>query len=552
MKLSLLLFFLTGAVALLAPRSAAAIDPPPAPGSFDASFGTAGSGRVHDIAITLNGPDYLTAIRVQPDRRIVLAGGCGTPLKFCIARLNGDGTLDTSFIGDNVEPGKFTLNIGVPGLDAVVTAMAVQPDGKLLLAGWCRSAAGTADACLARLLPDGRFDASFVGPGGGGAGRFTLPISNRDDAIASILLQADGRIVLIGSCRLGDLNASCGARLHANGALDTSFVGPAGNGAGLFVASLSGGQDFVIQARLQPDHKILIASHCSNDPQARGVERGCVTRLDATGRFDASFNPAGTPGQIRFISAGAIKFAPAALALQADGKPVLAGSCEAVAAQPRRLCIIRYLPDGIADRSFVGPTREGRGSFVIMPSGAASVIRVHGMETQSDGKLVVTAKCRPTDAEQGSELCVARLHDDGSFDRSFDGPDAQAPGNGSFLQRLGPANVDSPQLALQSDGQIVYGYYCATAGLAPARLCVARVHGGSYAAPRCTLDVDGDGNPASVADVLIAARATTGFTRQRVYAGIDFAASATRIGWDALHRYLSRDCGLPLGANTAR
>ncbi len=518
------------------------------PGTFDTTFGSNESGKIIELGVTLEGSDYLRAIAVQPDQKIIVAGQCGEVWKFCVARLLSSGVPDPSFIGDNQDRGKFTVNVGTPGQNSYASAVAIQPDGKLLIAGSCTLAPARSDACIVRLLPDGRFDPTFIGPSGTARGAFTLAIGNNRDSINTVLVQPDGKIVMAGLCDTSfTIAVACAARLMPDGALDPTFVGPLGTGTGTFVMSLSGTSDFDVNYLLQPDMTFMIASSCRGDPQEPFGTRACLTKLDSIGRFDTSFNPNGTPGQIKYISGGNLYFTTAGIALQPDGKLVLAASCLPVATEPEKICLIRYSADGIVDRTFVGPNRQGRGSFAFPISGVAGIALARNIALQSDGKIVVSGLCKVTVNSGTSDICVARMHGDGTADTSFDGPNALAPGNGGFMQLIGPSILNGLRLQIQSDGQILHGAYCrlnANGGVY--RMCIARINGGPYAAPQCSLDIDGDGTIGTVTDILIATRAALGFTGAIVYGGITFAESATRRNWSSIHRYFTQKCGMPL------
>ncbi len=518
------------------------------PGTFDTTFGTNGSGRIISMGITPNGPDYLSAMVVQPDQKIVVAGSCGTPIKFCVARLLTNGAPDTSFTGDHQDSGKFTISVGTPSQDNWGTAIAMQPDGKMVMAGNCKLSRNSVDACIVRLLPDGKLDTTFVGPWGTARGAFTIPVSNSEDAINTVLVQPDGKIVLAGLCQgVFEGTKACGARLLPNGALDSSFVGPSGTGAGTFVASLGGSNDYGISYQLQPDMKILAVSTCSGDPQDPNGTRACLSRLTTSGRFDTTFNASGTPGQIKYISGGSHRFTPAGIAVQPDGKLVLAATCEPIAAEPAKFCLVRYSSDGVADQTFVGPNRQGRGSFVLPIPGVTSASYAQSIALQSDGKIVVNGLCRGTVNDGSSDVCVARVHGDGTWDTSFDGPNAMTPGNGGFIQMMAPLNFQSLRMQIQRDGQILHGAYCRqNTGDSIDRMCIARINGGPYAAAQCSLDVDGDGASGTMTDVLLAARVAMGFTGPAVYGDIAFAESATRRYWPSIHRYLTQQCSMPL------
>jgi len=105
---------------------------------------------------------YVSAI--QPDGKILVGGDFqfvrGVPRR-SIARLNPDGSVDESFISD------------VAGLSSVVYDIKVLPDNKILIAGSFTTYNGSSAGRIARLHPDGSFDASFNTGGGGQRGRYT-------------------------------------------------------------------------------------------------------------------------------------------------------------------------------------------------------------------------------------------------------------------------------------------------------------------------------------------------------------------------------------------
>ena len=124
-----------GALLAAAPTSAA-------PGDLDLTFG-AGTGKVMTAIGT--GHDHGRAIALQPDGKIVVAGYCwnGSNYDFCLARYQANGALDTSF-GSN---GTIISPIGSHGDEAY--AIALQPDGKIVVAGACDNGSNS-DFCLAR------------------------------------------------------------------------------------------------------------------------------------------------------------------------------------------------------------------------------------------------------------------------------------------------------------------------------------------------------------------------------------------------------------------
>jgi uncharacterized delta-60 repeat protein len=134
-----------------------------APGDLDPSF--SGDG----IVLTGFGGDVDggSAVALQADGKMVVAGttsgydeGGDYRSDFALARFDADGSLDTSFSGD----GKQITDFGA-GTVSGAAAVAIQPDGKILVAGSARVSAGEWDFALARYGADGSLDSSFAGDG---------------------------------------------------------------------------------------------------------------------------------------------------------------------------------------------------------------------------------------------------------------------------------------------------------------------------------------------------------------------------------------------------
>ena len=131
--------------------------------------------------------DAANAVAIQPDGKIVLAGVTSSMSSdFALARYNDDGSLDTTFSGD----GKLTTDFA--GNDDTGTGVAVQPDGRIVVAGYSFSGTTNHDFAVARYNPDGSLDTSFSGDG-----KQTADLGSNDIA-TGIALQPDGKIVLAG------------------------------------------------------------------------------------------------------------------------------------------------------------------------------------------------------------------------------------------------------------------------------------------------------------------------------------------------------------------
>jgi uncharacterized delta-60 repeat protein len=214
--------------------------------------------------------------------------------------------------------------------------------------------------------------------------------------------------------------------------------------------------------------------------------------------------------------------------LQPDGKIVIAGFCDT---SNYDFCVVRLNADGSLDPSFDGPLGNGNGKF-LMQIGEGND-HANAIVLQPDGKIVLAGYCANGSTD---DFCLARLHTDGTFDSSFDGPNGN--GNGKFLLAMGTGDNAATAVALQPDGKIV------VAGACSARFCVARLNGGPFGAKNCSFDVDGDGKVLATTDMLIATRVALGITGNAVINGITFAPSAPRQTWPDIRNYLVTQCGM--------
>jgi uncharacterized delta-60 repeat protein len=181
-------------------------------GSLDTTFGGTG------IVQTAFGSDFDEAydLVIQSDGKIVVAGYArlgGTSNDFALARYNTDGSLDTSFDGD----GKVTT--AVSNSFDEVNGIALQPDGKIVVAGYAWTS--NEDYAVVRYNADGSLDTSFSGDG-----MVTVPVGSSDERITAVAIQPDGKIVVVGNSFLGGSDWVLGlVRFNSDGSLDTSFSG---------------------------------------------------------------------------------------------------------------------------------------------------------------------------------------------------------------------------------------------------------------------------------------------------------------------------------------
>ncbi len=210
------------------------------------------------------------AVLVQPDGRIIIGGeftNYNGAAREYLARLNADGSLDTGFVGPNFAPAGSWR----------VEALALQPDGRLLVGGVFYFNGPPFKASICRVLTTGALDATFNGiTNGAHAASSTSALRN----IFKIVVQPDGQILIVGDFTAfnGTANPRGGiARLTATGALDGSFA-PAALG-------------ICNTLLLQPDGRILVGvgyDYYNSVPPAR-----YLTRLTSAGAVDTGFVAAG-------------------------------------------------------------------------------------------------------------------------------------------------------------------------------------------------------------------------------------------------------------------
>jgi uncharacterized delta-60 repeat protein len=270
-------------------------------GSPDPSFGTQGK------TITNLGPALAWAAVIQPDGKIIVAGvRRESPTDdFILARYNSDGSLDSGFGSGGII---FTDMGGDDGANAV----ALQPDGKIIAAGY-----SSGNFALARYDSNGNPDSSF-----GTGGKVITDFAGGFDTAHAAVVQTDGKIVVAGETGQSPfINFDFAlARYDSNGNLDQGF-----GIDGKITTDFSNGNNKAFAVALQPDEKIIAAGFASNP---NGDSDFGLTRYNANGSPDSSF---GASGWITADFLGGFDEARA-VALQPDGKIVAAGSASFIAA----------------------------------------------------------------------------------------------------------------------------------------------------------------------------------------------------------------------------
>lgn len=292
---------------------------------------------------------FLYAVAIQPDGKIIVGGDfdqVGFVDRPVIARFHPDGSLDSSFN----TPLRQSAN---DSLYAAAYDVAVQSDGRILVAG--EFIVNGEPRYLVRLNPDGSLDGSFH--------------ANVNALIYRVVLQPDGKII-IGSNSLQTVDGvgvNYLARLNPDGSLETPL-------------GAIGGAGSVFAIALQPDGKIVVAGSFY------------LLRMNGDGSFDPTFNPSDVGPNTVY-----------AVALQRDGKVLYGGSRTYTGGGP---FLLRANADGSPDPTFAPVVDFGSVIWTI--------------HVESDGKILIGGEFgRVNGIRHGN---YARLKQDGSVDPFFPEP----------------------------------------------------------------------------------------------------------------------------------
>ena len=401
------------------------------PGGLDASFGTGGKVTFSFEAGNPN-DDEARAVVIQPDGKILVAGSAqpvAPNYDFAIARLTPSGAPDVTFNAT----GKVTVGFDLGGaLKDRASSLALQRDGKIVVAGSAQTAAGF-DFALARLTPLGALDPTFNG--GKAVASFGLGGDNDDEA-TGVALQPDGKIVVVGYAGISSTRKVFAvARFNANGTLDTTF-----NGTGKTTVVIAGQDDEARGVVIQPDGKIVVAGFA----QISGSNNDfAVARLNPNGTLDGSFNGSGKQ-TVAFDLGGGKNDAARSVALEPDGKIILAGYAERFIPN-YDFAVARLTPTGALDPTFNGTGKQ----TVPFDLGAGNDDEATTVAVQPGGKIVVAGFAQVSASNYN--FAIARLTANGSLDPAFNHTGKQiVPFN------LGGSTQDEAfGLALQPDGKMV-------------------------------------------------------------------------------------------------
>lgn len=408
---------------------------------------TFGSGGVAATSVGIK-HSYANAVVVQPDGKIIAAGyasGSQTGQDFALVRYNPDGSRDTSFGTNGVVTTDFSKR------DDRIEAVALLPDGKILVAGGSQSYKSFKwdnQVVLARYLPNGALDTSFgkLGTVMTSFGSAAKNASSQGARASTLAIQGDGRIVVGGWA----INASSGqdfllARYTASGSLDKTF----GTG-GSVTTDILGSADHVYKMVIQGDGKLVVVGD--------GTYKLTLARYSPTGSLDPTFGSGG-------VVTSSLMIVGSDLALTANGKLVVAGVYwhdGGDGTYGARTAVARFNANGSTDAGF------GQGGLTVMAVGEYG--NAPHLVIDAVGRIVVAADTFGPSDSNGKinfDFAVGRLNADGSPDLSF--------GTGGIIR------VDTPgtsewftAVALQADGRIVACGYAQDPTTGNNRFAVAR------------------------------------------------------------------------------
>ena len=327
--------------------------------------------------------------------------------------------LDDTFGVDGIALIEIIAPVGGGILRSRAHDIAIQSDGKIVAAGSCGNKEAIA---VVRCTADGSLDTT---PGEDWI--VTTQLGLFEDEARGIAIQSDGKIVVPGYSNNGTDSDIAVVRYTADGSLDTTF-----GAGGIVTTPIGSSNDEAYGIAIQSDGKIVVAG------SARGTSSGgstahylTVVRYTEDGRLDTDFDVDG-------IVMTAMMTTPPSIAIQADGKIIVAGST--LGASGVNIYLARFAADGTLDTTF------GSGGTALTPTEGKDG-GTQGLAIQPDGKIVVAGTFAVSKDE--TFIVVARYTSEGSLDTSFD----------SDGLVIGPDGYFASDLALQPDGKIVLGGY---------------------------------------------------------------------------------------------
>lgn len=360
-------------------------------GALDTDFGTGGI-----VTVNVGGNDVLQAVTLDEDQNIYAAGyavaGAGPYKDICVAKFTPAGVLDPVFGGDGI----VTTDLGA-NFDDLAYAIAMQPDGKIVVAGSTYDGVGN-KMCILRYRADGSLDPAFSTDG-----KLIIDFGGPDDAARSIIIMGDGSIY-VGGYRMEEVTATmyrrnfAAVRVTTTGVLDAAFGGD-GTVATLFATDRHASG---FSMGVQTDGKVIMAGYSYVGTSAN--YQYALVRYNTDGSLDNSFDGDG----MLLVPTGTSLGEAYGIQIQIDNKIVIAG--KAYEGFDTDFSLIRFSENGVLDNTF------GTGGIVQVTYGTGEEEAFTGLAMEWDGGIVATGyKGNGSDRE----TVIMRFLSNGSLDAAF-------------------------------------------------------------------------------------------------------------------------------------
>lgn len=402
-------------------------------GSLDTSFN--GTGLFLGSPPGGSGADRFQAIKIDSSNRIVGAGYFydGTKGNMLVGRINANGTIDTSFDSDGYAT---TDVLSAAGQDQC-RVVAIQADGKIICSGMADADnSGLFRFMAVRFTTAGALDTTF-----NGTGKFTIDPSgtgNYSECRAGAI-QGDGKFLLVGTSYPPASTTATQisiVRLTTGGVLDNTF-----DGDGISFRQLLGGSpDFGYGVAVQSDNKVVVVGSTADGTSGNIV----LARYNVNGTLDTSFDTDGLV--ITGAAATTYNESGRGVLIQPDGKIVVGGDeiGQGSPAPPHKLMALRYLTSGALDTSF---DTDGIALAPLGTNGGAG----YAVARDASGNILVAGSI--TDVSTEWDFAVARWSAAGVLDTGFGT-------NGVARINVSSSAVDEAYaMAIQPDGKIVLAGY---------------------------------------------------------------------------------------------
>uniref|UniRef100_UPI00307F835A T9SS type A sorting domain-containing protein n=1 Tax=Ignavibacterium sp. TaxID=2651167 RepID=UPI00307F835A len=327
-------------------------------GTLDNTFGTAGK-------VTTNiysGGAQAYDVKIQNDGKIVIcgvtwAGAPSYPSYFTVVRYNSDGTLDNTFNGDGKFIGDFS------SIYNYAFSMAIQIDGRILVAGETLGLSNNSEMAVIRLKTDGTLDDTF---GTGGKVKIAFPNANASASFIGIkFINLFNQKIVIGGTVTPDGSDSefSVVQLNLSGSLDNNF----GSG-GIVRTDLTSNFESILDCIIQQEEKILAVGNSNFSSIA-------IVRYNSDGSLDNTFS-----GDGKVITSLGEWSNAHKVVLQNNNRIITLGNY--VSGNQRDILMVRYNTNGSLDYTF------GNNGYITTSVSDTSDVAMDAA-FQSDGKLVV-------------------------------------------------------------------------------------------------------------------------------------------------------------------